>query len=168
MCTGQQCSPLSGSVFLQVAQYRYPVVPGMQTESTPNFAIAAAATLGGRNAYDCGRSHHECGGQQSVPRTLLTRLSDNHHSSLLQQLTNHAAIWREIGTHLGFHPGELANIETCPNLMQSAPVSWLSAMLSQWLQWAPGDSQRSTNFATLEDLKIALNQTGLGVTAHDL
>ena len=111
VCTGQQYSPLSGSVF-----------------------------LGGRNAFECGPSHRECGVQQSVPRTLLTRLSDNHHSSLLLQLTNYAAVWREIGTHLGFHPGELSNIEARPNLMQSAPVSWLSAMLSQWLQWAPGDS----------------------------
>ena len=47
----------------------------------------------------------------------------------------------------------------------NSPVSWLSAMLSQWLQWAPGDSQGSTSFATLEDLKAALNQ---GATAHDL
>ena len=41
-------------------------------------------------------------------------------------------------------------------------------MLSQWLQWAPGDSRGSTSFATLEDLKTALNQAGLGATAHDL
>ena len=41
-------------------------------------------------------------------------------------------------------------------------------MLAQWLQWAPGDSRGSTSFATLEDLKAALNQAGLGAIAYDL
>ena len=41
-------------------------------------------------------------------------------------------------------------------------------MLAQWLQWAPGDGRGSTSFATLEDLKAALNQARLGTTAHDL
>ena len=41
-------------------------------------------------------------------------------------------------------------------------------MLAQWLEWAPGDSRGSTSFATLEDLKAALYQAGLGATAHNL
>lgn len=93
------------------------------------------------------------------------RLTDRHHSSLLKQLTKHAAKWREIGIYLGFLDGELDNIQSKPLLMTNAPDSWLSAMLSEWLQWAPGDSRR---FATLEGLNIALRDTGLAATAHDL
>ena len=88
--------------------------------------------------------------------------------SLLRQLKNHAAKWREIGIHLGFLSGELDNIGARPNLSQGAPVSWLVAMLEEWLQWAPGDGRGSTSFATLEDLKNALNETGLGAIATDL
>ena len=97
-----------------------------------------------------------------------TRLDRNHHASLLQQLTEDASNWREIGTHLGFRSGELDNIQSSPLLLSNAPTSWLSAMLSQWLQWAPGDSRGSNSFAILKDLKTALNQAGLGATAHDL
>ena len=185
MCTGQQYNPpihLSTSILPvdQVAQRSYPVVPMHPHQSTPiqypyvgcDYYATAATPPGGRNTYEFGPSHQfACGGQQHVPRTshsLPTRLSDNHHSVLLRQLTKNAAAWREIGTYLGFHPGELSNIEAHPNSIQSAPISWLSAMLAQWLQWAPGDSRGSTSFATLEDLKTALNQAGLAATAHDL
>ena len=87
-------------------------------------------------------------------------------SSLLHPLSEHAAKWREIGTYLGFRPGELATI--CGHSLLLSPTDWLQEMLSQWLQWAPGDSRGSKSFATLEDLKTALYQAGLGATAHDL
>ena len=87
---------------------------------------------------------------------------------MLSQLKKHAAKWREIGIHLGFLPGELANIGARPNLSEGAPVSWFAAMLEDWLQWAPGDSRGSTGFATLEGLKDALSEVGLGASAHDL
>ena len=99
---------------------------------------------------------------------LLNRLTDGHHSVLLKQLWKHAADCREIGTFLGFTQGELENIQARPFLLNKAPVSWLSAMLAEWLQWAPGDSRGSTSFATLDGLKSALNQAGLSATAHDL
>ena len=95
-------------------------------------------------------------------------LNNKDLPSLLRQLKNHAAKWREIGIHLGFLPGELDNIGARPNLSQGAPVSWFGAMLENWLQWAPGDGRGSTSFATLKDLKDALNETGLGASAHDL
>ena len=87
---------------------------------------------------------------------------------MLGQLKLHVAKWREIGIHLGFLTGELATIEARPNLSQSAPLSWLVAMLEEWLQWAPGDGRGSTSFATLEDLMDALNEAGLGASACDL
>ena len=98
----------------------------------------------------------------------IKRLTDNHHSVLLKQLTKHAAVWREIGTYLGFTQGQLDNIQANQFLATNSPVSWFSSMLAQWLQWAPGESRGSTNFATLGDLKAALSQAGLGATAHDL
>ena len=96
------------------------------------------------------------------------KLTQQHIPSLLQQLKNHASKWREIGIHLGFLLSELSNIEARPNLMQSAPTSWLSALLEEWIQWAPEDSRGSTDFAKMEDLKNALKQAGLAATAHDL
>ena len=93
-------------------------------------------------------------------RTESGRLTEYHLGGLVGQLSQHATKWRDIGTHLGFLPGELSNIEASPNLIQGAPVSWLSAMLAQWLQ--------RTSSATLEDLKTALGKAGLAAAAHDL
>ena len=102
---------------------------------------------------------------QSIPILLNEQ---DHLSILLIQLQTHSAKWKEIGTFLGFRYSELENIQAKPFLMSGAPTSWLQEMLANWFQWAPGDSRGSTNFATLEDLKTALNQAGLGATAHDL
>ena len=57
-------------------------------------------------------------------------------------------------------PGELSNIEASPSLMQGAPVSWLGAMLAQWLQ--------RTSSPTLEDLKTSPSKAGLAAAAHNL
>ena len=97
-----------------------------------------------------------------------TKLSEDHHSVLLKQLTNYSSKWRNIGSFLGFRPGELDVIENKPVLLGGAPISWLSAILAEWLQWAPGDSRGSTSFATLESLKAALKDAGLGAKADDL
>ena len=70
--------------------------------------------------------------------------------------------------HLGFLLSELSNIESRPTLIQGAPVTLLLALLEDWIQWAPDDSRGSTDFATIESLKGALNDAGLGAAAHDL
>ena len=87
---------------------------------------------------------------------------------MLQKLKKHAVKWREIRTYLKFHQGEISNIDARPNLRSGAPVTWLGAMLEEWIQWVPGDDRGSTSFATLTELKAALRKAGLGVTAHDL
>ena len=69
---------------------------------------------------------------------------------------------------LTFTQAELNNIQTNPLLLPGSPISWLSTMLSQWLEWAPGDGRRSTDFAALEGLKRALRRANLGATAHNL
>ena len=96
------------------------------------------------------------------------RITAKDIPALFRQLKKHASKWREIGVHLGFLPGELCNIETRPTLIQEAPVSFLGALLEEWIQWAPGDSRGSTSFATIESLKRALMDAGLGAAAHDL
>ena len=108
-----------------------------------------------------------CASAQQIHKTgqCFTILSDQHHSVLLKQLHKHAAKWKTIGSHLGFLPNELANIEARPLLLHNAPESWLSAMLAEWLQWAPGDHR---SWTTLEALKHALREAGLGVTASDI
>ena len=95
-------------------------------------------------------------------------LHDMDHPSLYNKLQKHSSKWKEIGTLLGFCPGELDNIEARPLLLSSAPKSWLRAMLAEWLQWAPGDARGSTDFATLNGLKQALDKAGLSATAQAL
>lgn len=48
------------------------------------------------------------------------------------------------------------NIQSSPMLMMQALGSWLGKMLTQWLQWAPGDGRDSTSLATKESLRVAL------------
>ena len=102
------------------------------------------------------------------PISVSSILTSVHYASLIQQLSKDAAKWREIGIYLGFGTNELDIIQCKPALYTGAPTSWLQEIISQWLQWAPGDSRGSTSFATLENLKTALRHVGLGATAHDL
>ena len=85
-----------------------------------------------------------------------------------RKLNEHASKWREIGTYLGFRPGELDVIQSKPLLLTGAPGSWLSQLLSDWFQWAPGDGRGSTAYATLSALKTAVDRAGLGRTAAEL
>ena len=77
---------------------------------------------------------------------------------LLKQLRKHATKWRNIGTYLGFHAWELDNIQARPFLMQTAPESWLGAMLTQWLQRSSNDPRGSLS---IESLMHALSQCGI-------
>ena len=96
------------------------------------------------------------------------RLSKCHYSFLFDKLSDYAAKWREIGTNLKFHQMELDTIQTKPLLLGGAPKSWLSAMISDWMEWAPGDNRGSTSYANLEDLKSAVSKAGFGVLAEEL
>ena len=58
-------------------------------------------------------------------------------------------------------------IQSNPMLLtQSPPKSYLRELLSQWLQWAPGDGRGSTGFATRESLRTALLKANLGQLAQ--
>ena len=109
------------------------------------------------------------GSNASDKKLTFGALSESHHlSKLLCQLNPHASKWREIGTHLGFRQGELDNIEHKPLLLNEGPKAWLREMLREWLEWAPGDSRGSSSFASIECLKCALDNSGLGKTALEV
>ena len=86
---------------------------------------------------------------------------EDHHAVLCEILKLHATKWREIGQHLGFLPGDLDNIQGAPLLMQTAPVSWMNAILERFLKEREGGAMMSV-------LEAALNKAGLGVTASQL
>ena len=68
---------------------------------------------------------------------------------------------------LGFRPNELDIIQAKPMLLAQAPTSWLSEMLSQWLQWTPGDGRESKDHASVKSLKEALLKENLGRLAEE-
>ena len=72
------------------------------------------------------------------------KLSQNDLTKLIVKYRPYAHSWREIGQNLGFTDDELKNIEARPNLLATAPKSYLSAMLSDWRHCAPGDARGST------------------------
>ena len=109
-----------------------------------------------------------CLSDREVCHSLKERLNKCHYSFLIDKLSNYAADWREIGIHLKFHQKELDIIQAKPFLQSGAPKSWLSAMISDWMEWAPGDSRGSTSHANLEDLKSAVSKAGFGVVAEEL
>ena len=101
----------------------------------------------------------------SPPPYHQTRLDFN---TICEKLRPYSHKWRVIGEGLGFTHAELSTIEANPSLFLGAPASYLSAMLSVWLQWAPGDARGSRDYATMESLRRAVDKAGLGRTAQEL
>ena len=97
-----------------------------------------------------------------------TVLKDNDVYWICEKLRPHSSEWRQIALGLGFTDPELKNIESAPLLLITAPYGYLQRMLSSWLQWAPGDARGSSNYATLELLKRAVDKAGLGRLAQEL
>ena len=95
-----------------------------------------------------------------------TRLTEHDYRTIYDKLEGHAYKWRDIGRELGFTEGEMDNIQANPLLLQQAPDRWLGKMLTQWLQWAPGDGRGSTGFATKKSLCAALLKANLGQLAQ--
>ena len=95
-----------------------------------------------------------------------TPFTENDHCSVCAKLELRAAKWREIGGALRFKEGELDNIQSNLSLFVNSPQSWLKQMITQWLQWAPGDGRGSTSVATKELLHAALLKINLGQLAQ--
>ena len=65
---------------------------------------------------------------------------------ICEKLCPHSHKWRDIGVGLGFTSSELDIIQAAPLRLHNAP--W-SAMLADWLEWAPGDGRGSTEYANI-------------------
>lgn len=86
----------------------------------------------------------------------------------MEKLNRHSHSWYKIGQCLGFTPDELENIKATPLLLFDAPSSYLNKLISMWVQWAPGDTRGSRDYATMASLCGALDNAGFGVTAQEL
>ena len=97
----------------------------------------------------------------------LVQLTLKHHPVLLKQLNPYAHKWKDIALHLGFQVAELNAIQEKYDMLSGNYDDdiWLNAMLTEWLQWTPGDSRGSTNPASLEALKLVLTDIGLSMPA---
>ena len=69
---------------------------------------------------------------------------------------------------LRFYPGEIDNILADPMKMMGAPLSYMDAVISVWMNRCPGDDRGSTDVATLEELVSAVNSANCGSIAHTL
>ena len=96
-------------------------------------------------------------------------LTDKDHSEIYYKLESYAAKWRDIGKSLGFSEQEMDTIQSNPFLMtQGAPKSYLRELLTQYLQWGPGDRRGSKGFPTRDSLRMALQQANLSQLASRL
>ena len=96
------------------------------------------------------------------------RLRDQDHNVIYTKLAPHATNWKELGTALGFNDNELELIHNEPLLLMQSPRSYLRKLLSQWLQWGPGDGRGSTDFANSVAIYKALLSINVAPVAYEL
>ena len=97
-----------------------------------------------------------------------TRVNNSHHEHLCKQLRPCAAIWDDIAKYLGFEANEIDNIRADPLAQINVPGSFMDTIVAKWSLWAPGDYRGSTDFATLEALKTAVDKAGAADIAQSL
>ena len=95
-------------------------------------------------------------------------LAEGDVAKLMDLLHNFSDKWNEIGLGLGFTPPELNQIKSDPSLyMSSAPASFLTKLLSQWVQWPTVDHPTKPTLKVLcEALRSSL--VGLGSLAENV
>ena len=84
----------------------------------------------------------------------------NYYGQLCEQLRPCAAKWEDIAKFLDFKDYEIANIKADPTKLHGAPGSYLDEVISQWARRAPGDARGSKDYATLEQMKSAVDKAG--------
>ena len=105
---------------------------------------------------------------QAIMLCISDMITEDEFTRASEKLGQYSHKWREVGKKLGFKAKELDNIMGRPLLLLDAPNSYLSAMLSEWQLWAPGDHRGSRTYATLHSLRTAVDRAGLGLTAQEL
>ena len=128
------------------------------TEPAPSVSAAPLETRSEHSAVTVTQSSSSASGLPAHNNEDLPLTVEDHRAVLCEILKLHANKWREIGQHLGFLPGDLDNIQAAPLLLQTAPVSWMNAVLEKVLKEREGGAMVSV-------LEAALNKAGLGVTA---
>ena len=88
-------------------------------------------------------------------------------SKLTSLIHSYSHKWRCVGLALKFDPNELKVIEGSPSLFTSAPTSYLTELLCQWVQWPTvNHPTRPTLGALCAALRSA--PVGLGRLAEDV
>jgi hypothetical protein len=94
-------------------------------------------------------------------------ITETDIATLLNLMHNFSDKWNEIGLGLGFVPSELRQISSNLSLLMSAPTSFLTTLLGQWVQWP---TKEHPTKPTLEALCEALRGrlVGLGSLAEQV
>ena len=99
-----------------------------------------------------------------VSNELDVKLAESVVAEILKLIQGFSFKWDSIGLELGFLPSELSIIRNKPLFLTSAPTSYLTELLSQWIQWPTQDHPTEP---TLRALCTALRNpiVGLGSLA---
>ena len=95
-------------------------------------------------------------------------IDGQHYGTLYEQLCPCADKWEMIAIGLRFTGDEIRSIKHDLMNITGGPRACLGAILTDWMQWFPGDTRGSKDRATLEALKTAVSKAGFGVKAKDL
>ena len=87
-------------------------------------------------------------------------LTEEDMHKLINLIHKFSSKWYYIGLGLGFIPPELDSISSNPTLLSSAPDSYLTELLSQWIQWPTEDHPTKP---TLRALCKALRNSSVGL-----
>ena len=92
-------------------------------------------------------------------------LTEQNITVLMRLMHNFSDKWRTIGMELGFTLAELNQINSKPLLLITAPTSYLTELLSQWVEWPTvNHPTKPTLEALCETLRSSV--VGLGSLAE--
>ena len=92
-------------------------------------------------------------------------LTERDVVALLNLVHNFSDKWREIGLGLGFAPSELNQISSNPSLFMTAPASFQTQLLSQWVQWPTVNHPTKPTLRALSET-LRSSRVGLGSLAE--
>ena len=92
-------------------------------------------------------------------------LSETDVCTLVDLIHNFSDKWNCIGLRLGFIQPELNKIRAMPLLLSTAPKSYLTELLSQWVQWPTVDHPTKPTLRALCEA-LCSSSVGLGSLAE--
>ena len=85
--------------------------------------------------------------------------------ALMNLIDNFSDKWSFIGLGLGFIQPELNQIRAMPSLLTTAPKSYLTELLSKWVQWPTENHPTKPTLSTLCEA-LRSSSVGLGSLAE--